>query len=536
MTADETAEQTVAQAADPQERDEVVIATRPAAGTPRPYEFPDVATTRLANGLTVLVANLPGRPLVSAVLVLPTGAGDEPAAAAGAAVLAARALTEGTERYDAIALNEASERLGASLHAEAGWDATTLGVDVPASRLEPALELLAEVLLHPTFPEGEVERMRDERLNDLLQAQADPRRRADETYVGTIYAHESPYHRPSAGIRETVSTLTSDVVRRAYERALDPSRATLVVAGDLTGQDVPGMAERLLGAWERPTTALTASTAVNDAPSATGRLVRVVHRPGSVQTEIRIGHVGLARHIPDFHALSVMSAILGGLFNSRLNMQLREAKGYTYGAGAGFDLRRGAGPFTARAAVNTEVTVPAVIDMLAELQRMRDEPVTDLELGAARDFLVGVFPLRFETAGAVVGALAGLAVHGLSINELVDYRRRIEAVDVAAVSAAARDHLHIDRAAIVLVGDVDAFGSALEEAGLGTLVIDRDEGPHAMGPLADDAESEASGPADVGDEHGPTAGAEDPSLPGAADDPASADTDGARAGAAPETF
>jgi predicted Zn-dependent peptidase len=180
-----------------------------------------------------------------------------------------------------------------------------------------------------------------------------------------------------------------------------------------------------------------------------------------------------------------MSAILGGLFNSRLNMQLREAKGYTYGAGAGFDMRRGAGPFTARAAVNTEVTVPAVLDTLAELERMRDEPVSASELAAARDFLVGVFPLRFETAGAVVGALSGLAVHGLGIDELVDYRRRIEAVDIDAIAAAARTHLHVDHAAIVLVGDIDAFGPELEQLGLGPIVIDRDDDDQASGtPLA----------------------------------------------------
>ncbi|MEJ7697520.1 MAG: insulinase family protein [Candidatus Limnocylindrales bacterium] len=155
--------------------------------------------------------------------------------------------------------------------------------------------------------------------------------------------------------------------------------------------------------------------------------------------EIRIGHRGLPRRIADFHALSVMSAILGGLFNSRLNMQLREAKGYTYGAGAGFDLRRGAGPFSARAAVNTEVTVPAILDTIAELERMRDAPVEASEARrGARDFLIGVFPLRFETAGAVAGALAGLAVHDLSIDELIDYRARIEAVDIDAVAAAAR--------------------------------------------------------------------------------------------------
>src|SRR5262249_23951419 len=157
------------------------------------------------------------------------------------------------------------------------------------------------------------------------------------------------------------------------------------------------------------------------------------------------------------------------------NMKLREEKGYTYGAGAGFDLRRAAGPFAARAAVNTEVTVPAIEDTLAELDRIRDAPVDDAELRAARDFLIGVFPLRFGGAGAVVGALGSLAVHRLGVEELIDYRSRIEAVDTEAVGAAARDHLQIEDAAIVLVGDADAFGSALEAADFGTIVIERDE-------------------------------------------------------------
>lgn len=498
-------------------RDGVVIAERPTPGTPRPYEFPAVAIARLANGVRVVVADLPGRPLVSASVVVPAGAADEPAAEGGSLVLAARALTEGTDRHDAIALTEAAERLGASLHAEAGWDATTVGVDVPASRLEPAMELLAEVLLRPTFPDHEVDRLRDERLNDLLQAQADPRRRADETFIGTVYALTSPYHRPAGGIRETVERLTADALRRAHARTLDPTMATLVVAGDLGGQDVVAMADGLLGSWAPPADR-RASGPIDASAASAGRVVRVVHRPGSVQTEIRIGHPGLPRRIPDFHAVSVMSAILGGLFNSRLNMQLREAKGYTYGAGAGFDLRRGAGPFSARAAVNTEVTVPAVLDTLAELERMRDEPVTTDELAAARDYLVGVFPLRFETAGAVVGALAGLAVHDLPIDELVEYRPRIEAVDVDAVATAARDHLHVDRAAIVLVGDIDAFGADLEAAALGTLVIDRDDGPHAPGPAAESPDT-SPGPTDDDADTGPTAGTEEPDLPGTADDP-----------------
>ena len=191
---------------------------------------------------------------------------------AGATVLAARALTEGTESYEAIALVEASERLGASLHADAGWDAVTVGVDVPAARLAPALDLVAEVLLRPTFPEAEVERLRDERLNDLLQVRADPRRRADEAFVGTIYAPESPYHRPSGGTRETVERLGSAEVRRGLRRMLDPRRATLVVGGDLGGQDVMALAERLFGSWTRPTDADGAGSApIIDTGSTVGR-------------------------------------------------------------------------------------------------------------------------------------------------------------------------------------------------------------------------------------------------------------------------
>ena len=496
----------------------VTVAERPSPGSPRPYDFPPVEEHRLSNGMRILVADMPGRPLIAASLVLRTGAVDEPDEVGGSTVLAARALSEGTERYDAIQLTEASERLGASLHAEAGWDALTASVDVPRDRLEAALELLAEMVLHPTFPDREVERLRDERLNDLLQARADPRRRADEAFVDTIYEPAAPYHRPAGGTKETVEGLGRAQLRRAYERALDPGRATFIVGGELAGLDVPTTVERLFGDWTAlPAVAGTGS--INDASARHERLVRVLHRPGAVQSEIRIGHRGVPRQIPDFHAVAVMSAILGGLFNSRLNMNLREDKGYTYGAGAGFDMRRGAGPFSARAAVNTEVTVPAVNEFLVELTRMRDEQVTEAELRAARDFLVGVFPLRFETAGAVVAALAGLVVHELGVDELLRYRSAIEAVTVADVAAAAQAHLLLDEAAIVVVGDADQFGEALEGAGVGPVVVEREEGPVASGPL-----EEPVGPVDAEDDTGPVAGANDPDRQGSANKPGTAET------------
>ncbi|MCU0477482.1 MAG: insulinase family protein [Chloroflexi bacterium] len=453
---------------------EAALATRPVPGTPRPFTFPAVERGRLSGGLPLLLVHLPGRPLVSAALLLPMGAVDEPAAIGGATVLAARSLLEGTRRRDALALVEASERLGASLRAEAGWDSTVIGVDVPAERLAQALELLAEVAREPAFPSHEVERLRDQRLNDLLQAKADPARRAEEMYLATVYDPASPYARPAGGLRDTVTGIDAGVVAAAYASWPSFDRAAFVVGGDLTGLDVGAILEPLLGDLS-PAPGVAAPPAPTDAGRLDRPAVRIVHRPGSVQSELRVGHPGLARRIPDFHAVSVMSAILGGLFNSRLNMKLREEKGYTYGAGAGFDLRRYAGPFTARAAVNTDATAPALADLVAELRRMRETPPTDAELRAARDYLVGVFPLRFETPGPVVSAVGGLMTHGLPEDELERYRPAIEAVTADGVLAAARAHLDLERLAVVLVGDADAVAGDVEALGLGELEVIRDD-------------------------------------------------------------
>jgi zinc protease len=456
-----------------------LVGERPSAGKPRPYHFPSFKRERLANGIDVIAVHLPERELLTAVLFESIGAGDEHDDEAGLTVLMARAMTEGTRKRDAIALVEATERLGASLHAEAGWDALSVAVDVPSERLEAALDLLAEVMEQPAFPEDEVERLREERLNDLLQARADPRRRADEGFVETIYSPSSPYHRPSGGTRQTVERFDAAAVRAMHGRRFDPNRMTLLVGGDLDGIDVPGLATARLGGWLPSQTCEGPRQIVARAATEPTR-IRLFDRPGSVQTEVRIGHVGLRRRIPDFHAVSVMSAILGGLFNSRLNRVLREEKGYTYGASAGFDLRRAPGPFAARAAVNTEVTVPAIGAMLAELRGMSERPVSPEELRAARDFLVGVFPLRFETPPAVVGAISSLVVHGLPDDELARYRPAVEAVTAEDVTAAARAHLHPDDATIVLVGDASAFLAELEAADLGTVLVERD--PTDSGP------------------------------------------------------
>jgi zinc protease len=461
---------------------EQILSSRPSPGKPRTYDFPHFERTILPSGLQVIAVDVPNRPLVSANLIVRHGAAEEPSDLAGATILTARAMSEGTRRYPGVELIEAAERLGATLHVDASWDVFTVSVEVAASRLGAALELLAEQFEHPTFPDSDVARLREERLNDLLQVKADPRRRVDQAFNRTIYTADSPYGRSAGGDEESVPRLTPDILRGIHRSVLDPRQAAVVVGGDLAGLRVPEMVQAVLGSFGADTgVKAVLPAALPKAPRTDSAvdhpIVRFYHRPGSVQTELRIGHVGLARRVPDFHSVQVMAAILGGLFNSRLQMNLREEKGYTYGIGAGFDMRRGAGPFSVRTAVQTAATVPAISESLAELRRIRETAVTATELAAARDYLVGVFPLRFETPGAVVGALGGLFVHDLPDDELTRYRSEVEAVTIESIQKAAQDHIDPDRLAIVAVGDADAVAAELAAAGFGDLAIITEELP-----------------------------------------------------------
>ncbi len=452
---------------------------RPVPGTARDYHFPSFTRSRLDNGITLISAHLPGRPLLVAHLLLDgagSGATGEPADQAGATVLMARAMTEGTANHDAVSLIEASERLGAEVSADAGWDSFAVSVDVPRPRLAPALALLAEVALQPTFPADEIERLRDERLNDLLQARAEPRRRVERAFAETIYAEDAAYRRSMGGTEATVPGLTRDVLVARHASVMRPSKATMLIAGDLSGIAVEQLVRDSLGDWSEPTGPAPVRGVVDSVVPGARRIV-VVDRPGSPQSELRIGHLGVPRRNPDFHAISVLNALLGGLFGSRLNALLREEKGYTYGVHSSFDMRVGSGPFAVRTAVQTEFTVPSVVETLGELQRIREGLVTLDELIIARDYLVGVFPLRYETSGQVAGAIAGMVAHGLPDDEFDRYRPAIAAITAEQVLAAAQRHIRPEEASVVIVGDADAFVPALQAAGIGDVQVVREEAP-----------------------------------------------------------
>ncbi len=440
---------------------------RPPAGSPRPYRFPDFIRHRLPNGLGVWLVPLPERELVSIHLMTDAGAATEEEARAGIAALTAQLLVTGTERLDAASFAETTERLGIEVSSESSWDSARAGFTALGSKLDDGLALLAEMIRSPRLDEREFDRLKGERLNDILQARADPGRLADESFLREVYAADVPYGRLSAGTPESIGELDVAAARDFHASRYAPNVADIVIAGAIEPDTARATIERHLGDWPGQ----GAGHRTFEPRQRGGRRVVLVDRPGSVQSELRIGHVGIDRHHPRYFPALVMAALLGGVFGSRLNRRLREELGYTYGARCSFDPRRATGPFSATAAVQTEVTVDAIRELLGQLELMGAEAPGEQELAEVRDFLVGVFPLRFETTAGIAAALEPLAGYDLPDDYWHAYRSRLESVTADDVLTAARELVRPDEALILLTGDAAKIGEELGAAGLGPLEV-----------------------------------------------------------------
>jgi zinc protease len=440
---------------------------RPQPGAPRAYHFPEFDRRQLPNGLTVWMVPLPGATMTNAHLLLDAGAASEEEEHAGVAALTAHLLVTGTQRLDASAFAEATERLGIEVSSESSWDSARAAFQSLPEHLEAGTALLAEMVLQPRFDPGEFKRLQAERLNEIMQSRADAGRLADEMFLGHLFDASTPYRRLSGGTPESVAALTLDDVQAHHRTHWCPARAHLIVAGSIDTEAVMRAAQMHLGEWEG---AGPGHREIE--PRAAGeRRVVIVDRPGSVQSELRMGEIGISRTSERYFAALVTGAMLGGVFGSRLNLRLREELGYTYGARAGFDARRAPGPFSAAAAVQTEVTADAMREMLAQLERIREAAPEQPELADVRDFLVGVFPLRFETTGGVAMAIEPLAVYGLPDDYWQTYRGNLEAVGTEDVLAAARDLIHPDRLLMLVAGDASRIRGEIEAAQLGTVEV-----------------------------------------------------------------
>jgi zinc protease len=433
-------------------------APRPAPAAPRSYHFPRFERRTLANGLRIVAAPVSKLPLVTVIAVVEAGAVAEPAGKEGVAALTARLLPEGAAGLDGAALTDRFERIGASVESHADWDVAAVSLTALSERLPEALALARDLLRSPEFPEREVARLKEERLADLLQQRAEPRGLADEQFARALYRREARYASASEGDNDSVRGLTRDDVRTFYDARYRPAATTLVFAGDVTMAEASALAESLFGDW---TGARPAAAPEGVDAAQTGRMTRIVAKADAPQSELRVGHVGLPRRAPDYFDTMVMNAVLGGLFSSRINLNLREAHGYTYGAFSAFEWRRGAGPFVVSTAVKSDVTAAAVREILGEIERMRREEISEDELTLATSYLDGVFPIRYETTSAIAAALANLVIHDLPDDYYDRYRERVRAVNTAGVLQAARAHLHPDALRIVVVGDPAVIAAPL---------------------------------------------------------------------------
>lgn len=440
----------------------------PPPGPVRTFEFPRVERRRLGNDLAVLVARHGTLPVVTVEFVVDAGAAGDPERKAGLAHLTANALETGTRTRSADRLAWDLERLGVELEAEATWDAAAVRITVPSDRLEAAMDVFADIIRYPAFPRSEVERLRDEQLATILQREKDPRALANDKAVHFIFAPDVPYARPLIGTTASVEGLSRDDVEAFYAAHYLPNAASLLFVGDIDGRTAHDLAERYFGDWPAGQPTVAEFEVVPGIETAT---VFVVDRPGSVQSEIRIGDVGVARRHEDYFPVLVMNTILGGAFTSRLNLSLRERHGFTYGARSAFGFRRQPGPFVVQVAVATDVTARAVEEALKEMRALRDDGATAEEVAAARDYLRGVLPLQLQTTDQLAARLADLVIYDLPDDYFDRYRDRINEVTVDDVRRVAREHLRIDRLAIIVVGDAREIAAGLEALGIGDVQV-----------------------------------------------------------------
>lgn len=440
----------------------------PEAGEIRGFSFPAVDRRALENGLDLRVARVSRLPVVSAVLFVRAGEAALGEERGGLAVLAGNVLEGGTRRRSGNELAEALERIGARFGVATGWEGTSVTLSCLAERLDAGLALLAEAVLEPAFPEAEVARARDQQLAAIRQRLMDPASLASDHAARRIFAPGVPWARRLQGSVSSVAPLGREDLGGFAQGYLRPGSGGLVMVGDVDADEMEELARRCFGEWG------------GSPPGADGfqvsartaeRRIRVVDRPASVQSEIRVGHVGVARTDPDVFPLAVLNTLLGGAFTSRLNLSLRERHGFTYGVRSHFVMRRRPGSFEVQTAVGADVTAPAVRETMAELERLVASGPGEEEVEASRDYIAGVFPLRLESVAQVASLITEQVVYGLDDDYHATYRERIRAVTPEAAWEAARRHVRPHEAQVVVVGDAASVAPALESLGLGPVEV-----------------------------------------------------------------
>jgi zinc protease len=436
----------------------------PALGPEPPFTFPEIRRRALGNGLRVWTVEHSGVPVVNMLLLLPAGAADDPAPLPGLAAITGDMLDEGSGDMSALELHEALGKIGAALDTEVGSDATVLGTTTLARFAPRGLDLLAQIVTRPRFEPREFDRVRTLRLNRLTQLRDVPSAVAERAFIQRLYRNH-PYGHLAIGTEESLAAVTVDDAAAFHGRHYDPRFGTLIISGAGTHDELAAMGETALGGWKADPERTLAGRSAELPAVPPDRLV-LVHRQGAAQSELRIGHVSVTRSTPDYHKLLTLNMILGGQFVSRINMKLREEKGYTYGARTSFDLRRGPGLFVLQASVQSEATVDAVGEAMEQLRAIRGErPVTEDELLLGRAALTRGYPRNFETGEQIARGAAQLSLYGLPDDYFSSFVPSVLALSAEDLTQAAADYIYPDRLLTIIVGDRDKIGPSLETLG-----------------------------------------------------------------------
>ena len=444
--------------------DELWRAQPPKPGSERPLHLPTPTSFTLPNGLTVILSPGTPMPIVSASLVVKTGGDANPLDKPGLASLTNAMLTQGTTSRSAPQIADDSAQLGAALGAASTKDQSNASVQSLRKNFPAALDLLADVVLHPNFPAAELERQRASRLGDLVEAQDDPNTIASAAAEAVLYGPMHAYGFIELGTAASVKAMTRDDLVAFWQKSFLPNNAALVVSGSIGEAELRSLVEKAFGGWQKGTPGGPAESTMLMPSSARLSIVDVPH---SQQSQVLVGEIGVPRSAPDYASDQVMNLILGGLFSSRINLNLREDHGYTYGAFSQFNFRKGAGPFFIGSAVRTDVTAPAIAEIFKEVHRMTGTLVTDAELTMGRDALVRSLPADFETTGSTAGSVGDLFVYDLGLDYYSKFPSTVAAVNAQSVLAAAKAHLHPDTMVVVVVGDRAAIEPGLAKLGLG---------------------------------------------------------------------
>jgi len=442
------------------------------------FAFPFATKRQLDNGLGLWTVERRGLPVASVVLVLPVGAALDPDDKPGLAAMTADMLDEGSGDRSAIEMQESLGRIGTALDTEVGPDAVILSLTILERFVPEGLRLLADITVRPRLDEADFDRVRTLRMNRLRQLRDVPGVNAELVFLRSLYGTHAYGHLPIGSSSSLARLQASDVVE-FHQSAYHPARATLIGVGAIAPDAFARDVDRAFGSWRGPVGPAPRGPAAQDTafrdavvgPGAAARL-QIVDRPGAAQTELRIGHVAVARKTAAFHALVLLNAVLGGHFMSRINLRLRQDKGYTYGARSAFDFRRLAGPFCVQTSVQTSATGDAVRQVLSELAAIRGaRPAGEDELRLSMSTLTKGYPRNFETTGQVARGLAQLALHDLPDDTFAEFCPRVRRLNAGEVTGAALAHIRPDAAVVVAVGDRDRIQGDLDGLGLGRAIV-----------------------------------------------------------------